>query len=107
LVISQIDCPASEIDVSNWPEVSVGIYDKRRSYLVENFFPENSILKSESKPWLLDDLWLEHFGREWIPFDLKDRIAKFPKAAQFFKERYPQVVPDEAWALLGGKPSTA
>jgi molecular chaperone HtpG len=78
----------------------------RQQYLAfeERFYPEGSYLKATSKPWLLDELWLEHFGREWIPFDLKERIAKFPKAAQFFKERYPQVVPDEVWALIGGKP---
>ncbi|GAB3637744.1 hypothetical protein GCM10027422_33340 [Hymenobacter arcticus] len=74
-------------------------------YLEEHFYSEGTYIKAMGTQWLLDELWLEYFGREWIPFDLKERLAKFPKAAQFFKERYPQVVPDEAWALLGGKPA--
>ncbi|MDO7846556.1 ATP-binding protein [Hymenobacter sp. M29] len=73
--------------------------------LEEEVYPAGYIINVTSKPWLLDELWQEHFGKNWIPFALEDRIAKFPKAAQFFKERYPQVVPDEAWALLGGKPA--
>jgi molecular chaperone HtpG len=74
--------------------------------LEEVIYPPGYFIHVASKPWLLDELWQEHFGKNWIPFALEDRIAKFPKAAQFFKERYPQVVPDEAWALLGGKPAT-
>ena len=76
-----------------------------RTVLEEYFYAPNTYITATSKPWLIDDLWQEHFGKDWIPFALEDRIAKFPKAAQFFKERYPQVVPDEAWALLGGKPT--
>jgi hypothetical protein len=75
--------------------------------MVEAFFPEDSYLKAVSKPWLLDELWLEYFGKNWIPFDLKERIARFSETAKFFAERYPQVVPDEAWALLGGKSAAA
>ena len=72
----------------------------------EYFYPADSFVKVTSAPWLLDELWEEHFGKDWIPFALEDRIKKFRKAADFFKERYPQVVPDEAWDLLGGKPAT-
>ena len=74
-------------------------------YLEEQFYAQGTYLHADSKPWLLDELWQEHFGKNWIPFALEDRIAKFPTAAKFFAERYPQVVPDEAWALLGGKPA--
>jgi hypothetical protein len=73
----------------------------------EYFFAPRSVIRAVSKPWLLDELWQEYFGKNWIPFDLKERINKFPDTAKFFAERYPQVVPDEAWALLGGKPAPA
>ena len=110
LTVSQSGCPHAEFNIIDRPVVvgldSVYERNSKMEYLTEHFFPEDSYLRALSPPWLLDELWLEHFGREWIPFDLKERIAKFPKAAQFFKEHYPQVVPDEAWALLGGKPAT-
>lgn len=104
-----INCPPSEYEVTNRFK-KVGIEKIRKENYVqpllkETFYPSDTLVKVTSAPWLLDELWLEYFGREWIPFDLKERLAKFPKAAQFFKERYPQVVPDEAWALLGGKPA--
>lgn len=73
--------------------------------LEEMIYPSGYFIHVASEPWLLDELWQEHFGKNWIPFALEDRIAKFPEAAKFFSERYPQVVPEEAWALLGGKPA--
>ncbi len=127
LVVSSKECVISEIEIGKFPNVPMsnsfwhlpirnvsyssgnGGAKRRvqmRLALEESFYEAGSYLSS-SPPWLLDELWLEHFGREWIPFDLKERIAKFPKAAKFFAERYPQVVPDEAWALLGGKPAPA
>ncbi|UOQ97255.1 ATP-binding protein [Hymenobacter sp. 5317J-9] len=107
LVAAEHGCPTREFNVTKWPKPvfhrSSG--EGSRTYFIEHFFPEESYFKAISKPWLLDELWQEHFGKSWIPFALEDRIAKFPQAAQFLKERYPQVVPDEAWALLGGKPA--
>jgi len=128
-IVSSKSCPKSEVLVQEFPKTPLeGIYYShiipkkvpaymsgfngpdilRQQYLAfeEKFYPVGSYLKAKSGPWLLDELWLKYFGKNWMPFDLKERIAKFPEAAQFFKERYPQVVPDEAWALLGGKPAT-
>lgn len=108
LISKEAGCPPKEFIVKKWPEIRISSpYDEERRirFFEEYFFPENSFIKSVSEPWLLDELWQEHFGKDWIPFALEDRIAKFPKAAQFFKERYPQVVPDEAWDVLGGKPA--
>ncbi len=111
VIASQSGCPVREFDIAKWPEIkspdSIYVRNSRMEYLQEHFFPDNSFFKSKSKPWLLDELWLEYFGKNWIPYDLKERIAKFPDTAKFFAERYPQVVPDEAWALLGGKPAPA
>lgn len=108
LIASQPSCPTKGFVMHQWPELNLSSEYMRNTKLVffyEHFFPENSYFKATSKPWLLDELWQEHFGKNWIPFALEDRIAKFSEAAQVFKERYPQVVPDEAWALLGGKPA--
>jgi hypothetical protein len=109
LVASEPNCPPKEFAIINWPKVKApsSIYElnSKQRYFSEHFFPEGSYFQAISKPWLLDELWQEHFGKDWIPFALEDRIAKFPEAAKFFKERYPQVVPEEAWALLGGKPA--
>jgi len=130
VIVSSKACPESEILVQELPATPLGgVYYSyttpkktsnfssgfngpsalRQQYLAfeEKFYPEGSYFESSSKPWLLDELWQEHFGREWIPFDLKERLAKFPETTKFFAERYPQVVPEEAWALLGGKPATA
>ena len=107
LLLSSEECPVSGFELLKWPIATK--HDLSNGYqqgaLEEYFYPEGSYLTSSNPPWLLDELWQEHFGKDWIPFALEDRIAKFPEAAKFFKERYPQVVPDEAWALLGGKPT--
>jgi molecular chaperone HtpG len=110
LLLSSDKCPASGFTIEEWPklEKSVGVERHEEELAIsERFYPEGTYIKASSEPWLLDELWLKYFGKNWIPFDLKERIAKFPETAEFFAERYPQVVPDEAWALLGGKPTTA
>jgi molecular chaperone HtpG len=109
LVMATSGCPNkrfSIIEKVRGEDEDGGRLVRDMNYLEERFYPSGTYLKASGKPWLLDELWQEHLGKNWIPFALEDRIAKFPKAAQFFKERYPQVVPDEAWALLGGKPAT-
>jgi hypothetical protein len=108
LVAKEAGCPDKEFHITSWPDNDeISLYWRNRPipYITECFFPEGSYIKAKSKPWLLDDLWQEYFGKNWIPFALEDRIKKFPQAAKFFAERYPQVVPDEAWVLLGGKPT--
>ena len=104
LLLSSQNCPAANFMVIQWPANQEKIKNKLIA-LEENFYIEETFLEVHSESWLLDELWQEHFGKNWIPFALEDRLAKFPKAANFFKERYPQVVPDEAWALLGDKPA--
>ena len=108
LLLSSEECPVSNFELLKWPSATnldlSGV--PQNGALEERFYPEGSYLTSSKAPWLLDELWEEHFGKDWIPFALEDRIKKFRKAADFFAERYPQVVPDEAWALLGGKPAT-
>ncbi|MGI4744252.1 MAG: HD domain-containing protein [Janthinobacterium lividum] len=95
-------CPATAFEVINFPEEVVKSYN--RLLLEERFYSDDTYVRVHSNPWFIDKLWQKYFGKNWIPFALRDRIAKFSEAAKFFKERYPQVVPDEAWALLGGKP---
>jgi molecular chaperone HtpG len=106
-----VDCPPKEYEVASRFKKAGIEKIRRKNYiqplLKETFYPSDTLIKVTSTPWLLDELWLEYFGREWIPYDLKERIDKFPQAARFFAERYPQVVPNEAWALLGGKPTPA
>ncbi len=89
-----------KVQIKKWPEKKMSYVD-REIFLEEKQLPRDTEIVANSIPWLLDELWLEYFGKNWIPFDLKERTAKF------FAERYPQVVPDEAWALLGGKPAPA
>jgi hypothetical protein len=106
LLLASEGCPPSSFKIKTWPNaIQKQKRGKEEKIFEERFYPEGARFNILSESWLLDDLWQEHFGKNWIPFALEDRIAKFPEAAQFFKERYPQVVPEEAWALLGGKPA--
>ena len=100
----------SKVEVLNWPNKKYTssffrdeeyIEYEEGLYLEEQFFPDGCYIKVNSKPWLLDDIWQEFFGTGWIPFVMEERLSKYPEAAKFFREKYPQVVPEAVWQVLG------
>ncbi|HEX8328783.1 MAG TPA: hypothetical protein VF629_14680 [Hymenobacter sp.] len=100
----------SRVEILNWPTKKYTtlisrdeeyVEYKEGLYLEEQFFPDGCYIKVGSKPWLLDDIWQEFFGDGWIPFAMEERLTRYPEAAKFFRERYPQVVPESVWQILG------
>ena len=100
----------SKVEILNWPtkKYTSSIFRDEEYieydeglYLEEQFFPDGCYIKVTSEPWLLDDIWQEFFGNGWLPFAMEERLSRYPEAAKFFRTKYPQVVPEAVWQVLG------
>lgn len=96
-------CPESTIQVTTCERDDLDLLDEQyhsvsskefayeRPLIEEVFCPDGCYIKTDPE-WLIDKLWIELFGIEWIPFEIEKRISRFPKAAELLYRNYPQVV---------------
>jgi hypothetical protein len=71
--------PSANLRISLVPPVSY--YGREYwTHALQDFYFTDA--KFQLKRWLIDEIWDELFDGEWLPFDRKERLSKFPKAAK-------------------------
>lgn len=82
-ISSSAKCPPRRFEVQEWPKTKPGIWPGWRVAATEMFFPNET--RINATPWLVDDLWHDLFGSEWLPYNFEERLTKFPQAAKELK----------------------